>query len=638
MRRIVLLVVVLGLVQVAANGQSGKESMELWLERVADEYALQMETDVGEEALDEIMESLQRLLERPLDINRVTRSQLEQIPLLSDFQIESLLEYRQNSGPILSKTELGLINGFDPQSATLLEPLFYFNPDNFLQKKGSSTTLLLKGWWKPQDREYIGQPFYSQIKYKTTIKGKFQAGCTLEKDYGELTTAKGQIPLGDFFSFHAQGKDFSLGRNWKVSNIILGDYTIKMGQGLAAWSSGAIFTESSVQGARKRGETVAPYTSSDENAFFRGGALTLQRKLAPFSYIEGTGFFSLKKVDARRDGIKYTSLPTDGLHNTASLMKTRKTMAALAYGATVAAKWSKGKVGVNWLGYGYNLHNGRKVQEYNKYQMYNGQWGNFSADFALLVGKIKLFAEAAMDYGGGFAILAGAIAKINGWECSILGRSYAKDYIAPYANAYSTISSCSNQKGVAITFQKNISREIKLSGGGDYTHYPWVRYNIPAPSAAAKVWGKAECTSEAYVWNIKLYESWSSYGNTHKVGANGSYALYVAPWLRLRAKGAVVSNGFKTAGAYISADAKMQDCNGRFSAILQGVYYNCRDWENRLYMHEQDLPSTFASRLLYGTGLSWYALLSCKIGKIWSLYLKIDNLLKLKTGIRMRFF
>ena len=638
MRRIVLLVVVLGLVQVAANGQSGKESMELWLERVADEYALQMEADVGEEALDEIMESLQRLLERPLDINRVTRSQLEQIPLLSDFQIESLLEYRQNSGPILSKTELGLINGFDPQSATLLEPLFYFNPDKFLQKKGSSTTLLLKGWWKPQEKEYVGAPFYSQIKYKSTVNEQYQLGLTLEKDYGEQVSGKGQLPLGDFFSFHAQARDMHLGKNFKISNVVLGDYSIRMGQGLTAWGSSTIFSDVSAQNIRRRGATVTPYTSSDENSFFRGAAATVQHKTGHFSALEGSAFFSLKRVDARRDGIKYTSLPTDGHHNTESLLRTRKTMLELAYGATAAAKWKNGKVGFNWLGYGYNLHNGRKVQEYNRYQMYDGQWGNFSADVSVLVRKVKLFAEAAMDYGGGVALLAGMITRINGWELSILGRNYSKDYIAPYANPYSTISSCSNQQGVAVTFQKNISRGLKLSGGGDYTYYPWVRYNIPAPSAAAKVWGKAECTSEAYVWNIKLYESWSSYGNTHKVGANGSYSLYVAPWLRLRAKGAVVSNGFKTAGAYISADAKMQDCNGRFSAILQGVYYNCRDWENRLYMHEQDLPSTFASRLLYGTGLSWYALLSCKIGKIWSLYLKIDSLMKLKMGLKMRFF
>ncbi len=637
MRRLVLLVVVLGLVQVAANGQSGKESMELWLERVADEYALQMEADVGEEALDEIMESLQRLLERPLDINRVTRSQLEQIPLLSDFQIESLLEYRQNSGPILSKTELGLINGFDPYVASLLEPLLHFSTDNGGIKKGVSTSLLLKGWWKPKDKEYIGAPFYSHIKAKSTINEKYQIGFALEKDYGEKVTGKGQLPLGDFFSFHARGKDLHLGNNLKISNIIIGDYSIRMGQGLTAWGASSIFSEYSVQGIRKRGATVTPYTSSDENSFFRGAAVTVQQKLGSFSSLEGSTFVSLKKVDARRDGVKYTSLPTDGVHNTESLLGTRKTMSELAYGATIAAKWKSGKVGLNWLGYGYNLHNGRRVQEYNKYQMYDGQWGNFSADASVLVRKVKLFAEVAMDYGGGMAILAGAIAKLKGWEFNLVGRSYAKDYIAPYANAYSTISSCSNQQGAAVTFQKNISG-IKLSGGGDYTYYPWVRYNIPVPSAAAKVWGKVESTYKAYFWNVKFYENWASYGNRHKIGANGSHAVQIAPWLRFRIKWAMVSDGLESMGGYASADAKVQGMGGRITAIVQGAYYNCKEWGNRLYMYEQDLPSSFASRLMYGVGMCWYALVNCRIGKICTAYLKIDNLPKIKLGLKMRFF
>ena len=640
MRRLVLFIVVWGLVQVTASAQRGKEAVELWLERVANEYALQsgLEGETAEGALEEVMESLERLLERPLDINRATRSQLEQIPVLSEFQIESLLEYRENSGPVLSKMELGLINGFDSAVAALLEPLLHFSTENAVPKKGVSTTVLLKGWWKPQDKEYVGEPFYSQVKYKGTINDKYQLGFTLEKDYGEQVTAKGQLPLGDFFSFHGQAKDIQLGKNLKVSNIVLGDYSIRMGQGLTAWGASTIFSEASAQNLRKRGATVNPYTSSDENSFFRGAAATVQQKLGNFSSLEGSTFISLKRVDARRNGIKYTSLPTDGLHNTESLLQTRKTMAELAYGATVAAKWRKGKVGLNWLGYGYNLHNGRKVQEYNKYQMYDGQWGNFSADISLLLRKIRFFAEAAMDYGGGFAILAGAMTRLNGWEYGIIGRSYAKDYIAPHANAYSTISSCSNQQGVSLTFQKNISKSIKLSGGGDYTYYPWVRYNIPSPSATAKVWGKAEGTSKGSAWNIKLFESWSSYGNIHKVGANGSYSWQLAPWLRLRAKGAVVSSGFEGMGAYISADARVQESSGRVTATLQGTYYNCKEWENRLYMHEQDLPSTFASRLMYGAGMCWYALLNCKLGKIWSFYLKIDNLPKLKLGLKMRFF
>ena len=627
MRRAVLLCIVWGLVQVMAGAQNLNEEIGSWFESGADEWALE-----------EIMEHLERLSERPLEINRATRSQLEQIPILSEFQIESLLEYRENCGPILSKTELGMINGFDPSLANLMEPLFHFGADNTNRKKGVSSTLLLKGWWKPKDKEYIGAPFYSQLKYKGTINDKYGFGLTLEKDYGEQITGNGQLPIGDFFSFHAQAKNLHLLKNFKISNLILGDYSIRMGQGLTAWGSSAIFAETTVQNLRKRGATATPYTSSDENRFFRGAAATVEYKLGNFSSLEGSSFFSFKKVDARRDGVKYTSLPTDGLHNTESLLETRKTMCELAYGATIAAKWKNGRVGINWLGYGYNLHNGQKVQEYNKYRMYDGWWGNLSADASVLVHKVKLFAEAAMDYGGGFALLAGLITSLHGWEFGIIGRSYAKEYIAPYANACGTISSCSNQEGVTITFHKSLTRDVKLSGGGDYTYYPWIRYNVPAPSSSAKLWGKIEGSSNESFWDIRLYNNWSSYGNIHKVGANGSYALQIAPWLRLRAKGAVVSNGLKETGAYISADARIKCAGEKLTAILQGAYYNCKEWENRLYMYEQDLPSTFASRLMYGTGIFWYAMVNCKLGRICSLYLKFDNLIKIKMGLKMRFF
>ena len=640
MRRVVLLFVVWGLVQVAASAQDENEAVELWLEKVANEFALQsqLENESAGETLVEIMEYLEQLLERPLDINRATRSQLEQIPLLSDFQIESLLEYIQNSGPVLSKTELGLINGFDKSVADILAPLFHFSSNNSNPEKGISSTLLLKGWWKPKEVEYIGAPFYSQIKYKSTINEKYQIGCTLEKDYGELITGNGQLPLGDFFSFQTQAKNLTLGKNCKISNITLGDYSIRMGQGLTSWGNSTIFSEASVQNSRKRGATITPYTSSDENSFFRGAAATAQYKLGNFSLLEGSTFISYKKIDARTDGIKYTSLPDDGLHNTESLLKTRKSMSELAYGATVAAKWKNGKAGLNWLGYGYNLHNGRKVQEYNKYQMYDGWWGNLSADAAVLVHKVTLFGELAIDYGGGLALLVGLITRLNGWDLSILGRNYAKNYIAPYANAYSTISSCSNQQGISVTFLKNISKDKKLSGGGDYTYYPWLRYNIPTPSATAKIWGKIEAISKTTAWDMKLQGNWSSHGNSCKIGANGSYALLITSWLRLRAKAAVVSYGEKDVGGYISADARIKGAKGKLTGIIQGVYYNCRKWENRLYIYEHDLPSAFSGRLLYGAGFCWYALINCKIGKIWSIYLKIDNLLKLKTGIKMRFF
>ena len=84
-------------------------------------------------------------------------------------------------------------------------------------------------------------------------------------------------------------------------------------------------------------------------------------------------------------------------------------------------KMEKTKIGINYIGYGYNAHNGRKVQEYNRYQMYDGQHGNFSLDISSVIGKVRIFAETALDYGGNFAIVCGVISRIAGWHLRSVG-------------------------------------------------------------------------------------------------------------------------------------------------------------------------------------------------------------------------
>ena len=223
-------------------------------------------------------------------------------------------------------------------------------------------------------------------------------GFTLEKDAGEPVIGKSSLPYGDFFSFHTSLKEIGLGRGFSIHKVHLGDYTLKMGQGLVAWNGFSLRGETNPYGVFKRGETITPYTSSDENNFLRGGAVTLRKENKKFKRVETTLFYSLKKVDARiKDGV-YTSLPKDGLHNTESLAQTRKTLGELVYGGSISFKTKNFNVGANYLGYGYDAHNGRRVAEYNRYQMYNGQYGNFSADAAAIIGKVRCFVEQAMDY------------------------------------------------------------------------------------------------------------------------------------------------------------------------------------------------------------------------------------------------
>lgn len=633
----------------AAGPVRGQEMFELVLEQVLQELA----EEGNELGAEQLVEHFRILHGRPVDINRATVEELEQLYLLTDFQIVSLMEYRERSGPVLSLTELQLINGFDEGTARLLAPFIEFgtatgrSAGNGGKGRWNIDTELLAKWSLAEGKEeYIGPPFHSQLKFRSSAGeksmgaagDKLRVGFTLEKDAGEPVSGKGRLPLGDFFSWHLQAKDISIGKKLEVSNVVVGDYSARFGQGLAVWNAFSMGSGTTLQSVYKRGAKVAPYSSSDENRFFRGGAVTLRRGAGIASWFEATAFFSLKKVDARLSGNRYTSLPSDGLHNTESLMETRKRLGETVYGANLSYRGRRFTAGVNWAGYGYNAWNGRRVQEYNRYQMFNGQYGNFSADMTAILGKARAFAELAMDYGGAYALLAGALFKAGRWDWAVTGRSYSKRYIAPYAGAYSTGSSCSNQDGVSALAQRSAGK-VRLALGGDYTHYPWKRYGVPETSSSAvKIWGKVENLQGRSTWNMKVYGNWGSYGDTYKYGVKWLYGRNPASWLAFKGRGEFLCAGAGVTGFAAGADMDMKVWNGFLRVVMRGAYYCCREWAGRIYMYEHDLPSSFSSSLLYGEGFNWYALLVCKLGRFCSIYLKGEGEPRIKVGLKMRFF
>ncbi len=101
--------------------QIGTQGEEL-LERVASEL---VERGVEGE-IEGLLEHFENLLEAPLDINRATAEQLEELHLLTDFQIAGLLEYRSTGGDVLSAAELQLVHGFDKSTVDLIRPFVRF--------------------------------------------------------------------------------------------------------------------------------------------------------------------------------------------------------------------------------------------------------------------------------------------------------------------------------------------------------------------------------------------------------------------------------------------------------------------------------------------------------------------------------
>lgn len=629
----VLVVLPVGVMGQAGDRQVLQQLLESIVERVAESGS--------EAAVEGVIEHFERLYSNPLDINSASVEELERLQILSMFQVESLLEYRKSTGNILSAAELELVNGYTPQVVAMLRPFIFLGEGTGSTTKGNArggiSKLLFKGWWEdtPDNEKYIGPPYYTQLKYRWELPGKIQTGFLLEKDAGEKVCGKGMLPFGDFSSFHLNMKNIRLGKGIKISDIILGDYTVRCGQGLAVWNAFSLGRGDAPSAAYKSNAGVLPYTSSDENRFFRGAALALKKEYGGFREAGATLFISRKNVDARVEEGKYTSLPKDGLHNTQSLAQTRKRLGELVYGGSLSIRNPKFKGALNYIGYGYNAHNGRRVTEKNRYQMYDGQYGNVSADMAAVLGRFRCFAEMGVDYGGAVALLCGAVTKVGGWELSGILRNYPKDYIAPYAGAYSSTSSCSNQRGISLNGYSRIGK-VGISLGAEAELHKY------------KVWGRLEGAGNGANWNARFYTKYEPQDKSLKLGIKGIYGVKVCRWLQLKARGECVcltpassaQVGWPASeyGVAAGADAVVLISGGKAKVVTRGVWYNTTHWDTRLYIYENDLPSTYVSTLLHGCGIKWYALVTFDIGKSCTVYVKGDGEPKIKLGLEMRFF
>lgn len=577
---------------------------------------LELEAENGGRDLDELLACYESLAERPLNINKASRDELQRLSVLSDFQIESIIEYRKNYGEILSIPELSLVDGFNSSKVSFLLPFITLGPDPDPHKKGVDRwyqKLILRTKRDYAADDDTGIPYYLYAKYRLRYGEKLQIGLTFENDPFEINCP-------DFTSLHLQMKNVALSTRKKayLSSAVAGDFSARMGQGLVLWNSFSLSGLGDPSTIFKKESGIVPYTSSDEQNFFRGVG-------GNFLFGENwalTLFYSYNQLDARTDLLYYYSLPSDGIHVAPSQREARKTLNERVAGGNASFRKGDFKVGVTSAFYSYDKENRRRVTELNKYQIYNGWWGNIALDASFLFRGYRFFAEVAADIGGAVAALAGGILPVSSkFEFSLLLRSYSKKYIAPHAGAYSSSSACAGENGALLNAKWNFCRSFTLSSslelvdaaenklkgrlqvdydaGGGNSAYLKLSYNLNSSSEQK--------------FASRLSYQWKS-GSGFSIGAKMEFAWSNAasadifPW----GAAAMVEGGYRS-------------ITGKWDAALRGCVYHADQWGSRIYFYERDLPQSFSVPALYGRGVSVYGFLHFKALKWLDLYLKVSE-------------
>lgn len=597
-----------------------------------------------------IIEDLESFMEKPININATSASELSRLYVLNDVQINKLLEYLADFGPAYSIFELKTIDGFTPNLLQKIEPFIWFGPREEEQKFGDAfqygkNQLLLRTLgnvqeargYKPNDdgeTPYEGNQYKYYTRYKYEARDQFSAGFTAEKDQGESFFAGSNKQGFDFYSAH-----ISLKINKTFEQVTLGDFLVRAGQGLVLWQGYTTGKSENALAISKTNQGIRPSTAVDENLFFRGAATTLNFGKAKLSL-----FFSQKNDDGNvvatdSSGYFVTSLQTSGYHRTNSEIEDKNAVRNTNYGGVFSWSFSNLKIGATLIRQQLNMPLIPASQLYNQFRFSGTENLTGGVDYTFTKGKYQLFGEAAMSKSKGKAFVQGAIANLNDQlSFSLLYRHFDKNYQSLWANTFAEGSNISNESGLYFGTKILPMKFVTLSAYSDLYKSPWINYSTAAPSTGWDALLQANVSLSRKVDFYVRYKNEEKeekfiqeerYVNLpeqiQKVRFHFNYRYSDKIKLKTRLELSKYEGLQKENGFLIFQDIQFLPSKLPINITGRIAYFKTDSYNSRIYAYENDLLYTFSIPAFYGSGFRTYLNLSYKISENFDCWFKIAN-------------
>lgn len=479
----------------------------------------------------------------PINLNRASREELEELQLLNDIQITNLLMHRQKNGTLISIYELQSVEGFDVGSIREILPFVYVS-DNFGAASFSFNEMMKDGHHefvtrfqrilepmagynvsdsikaaKPNNY-YLGDPNRIFARYSFQYNNNVSFAIAGEKDAGEefgiggpkveivKDTLNSTSPNpGTHKVYHqTKGFDFYTGhvaiRNIRfVKTAVIGDYQATFGQGLTLWQGFAFGKSAMPMNVKRSAIGIKPYRSFDENRFFRGAAGTFRIKK-----FELTGLVSRKKIDANAsvvdtsasgdmDVVSISSLEISGMHNTNNLMEDKGIIDQTIIGGNAAYKNHNLHVGVTAYHMNLSAELIKSPSIYNQYD-FQGK-SNFvgGADYNYVFRNANLFGELSMSENGGKAFCQGLVVVLDPrLTFAAHYRNFDRKFQNLYGNALSENTLPQNENSLYIGAEAKIAKTLTLAVYLDQYKFPWLKSGISAPSTGRDIFGQLNYT------------------------------------------------------------------------------------------------------------------------------------------------
>lgn len=447
--------------------------------------------DVGTAAWEELYEQLCELNQHPMDMNHASREQLEQLPFLSAQQVEDIMAYLYQYGPMKSLAELQMIRSLDYQRRRLLT--FFVRIDDDEQKQGFPSLKTITQYGRHElmatakipfyerrgDNEvYKGWPYRHWLKYQFSYDDQVKAGLVGAQDAGEPFFANKNRWGYDYYSYYVQIKHWG-----RLESLVLGKYRVSMGMGLIANNGFTMGKLTSLQNLGRSTTTLRAHSSRSSADYLQGAGATM-------TIVKGlslTGFLSYRAMDAtlNKDG-SATTIVTSGYHRTETELEKKDNLRNTTFGGNIRYQQHGIHAGLNIIA----AHLNRELKPntsllYRQHAAQGTDFMSFSADYGYIHHRFAFNGETAMNKNGALATINSLSLQCgNGVSLMALYRFYSFRYTSLYANSFSEGGSVQNESGVYLGVNWQPSPRLKVMAYSDYAYFPWAKYQISQSSHA----------------------------------------------------------------------------------------------------------------------------------------------------------
>lgn len=468
------------------------------------EFAVKDEEEADDDYMI-LLEELERLHAEPMNINQLGRDDLLQLPFMNESQADSIVSYRLKHHRFTTLGELQYVRGVTYRQRRWLS-LFVYVGDT-LSSGGSDWVRQLTrgrhevetdaafplyeraGYATPDEgveehpsRYYLGRSWSHALRYRYKYRQEAAYGVTLQKDSGEPFGSCKNYPY-DFVSAY-----FYLRPNNGHSAVWLGDYRMRIAQGLLMGGSGFWGKQGAVVGYPRWMTRVSEATGSDETNYFRGVAA--QSVVGKWTF---TGFLSVRALDGTIKDDTLTAFKTDGMHRTLTEIRSRRTVDNLVAGGN-ASYYSRN---LHWGFSGYYSHYNRvispRMTAYNKYRLRGRKAAAMSFDYNYMSRRWTFSGEVAADRNMNFAAVQSLqYTSAFGDIYTVQLRAFSPRFVSPFARPLQEGSVAQNEMGLLLGASGRFSGRLAYRTYVDMFRFPRPTYRVFTGSQGIE--GSAEVT------------------------------------------------------------------------------------------------------------------------------------------------